>query len=284
VPAGGSRRGRRDNGLIAAEYAAVGDVDPRVGEHLLDVLAGEGIAAYLLPATEVHPITRTTTLPARPTDRLFADREHLGTAKDYLARLRDDEHDATPTGTAGPAGAAEADAAGDLDLEAAWASIVAGYDAEIDSTAAPWPAAENISDHRHDDTDPDLGHKLGLDEDTRESRPVEPPAKRQVTEDEPTLLDALDTFGADLPATDDEGYIPPPPPPVPRPPAPVIFALLSILGGLVLFFQPSILMTDTRTGLLVGFLLLLLGVVALIWRLRPGDDEDDTGDDDGAVV
>jgi hypothetical protein len=278
VPAGGSRRGRRDNGLIAAEYAAVGDVDPRVGEHLLDVLAGEGIAAYLLPAAEVHPITRTTTLPARPTDRLFADREHLGTAKDYLARLRDDERHATSTSAAG------AEEAGDLDLEAAWASIVAGYDAEIDSTAAPWPAAENIPDRRHDDTDPDLGHKLGLDEDTRETRPVEPPPKRQVTDDEPTLLDALDTFGADLPATDDEGYTPPPPPPVPRPPAPVIFALLSIIGGLVLFFQPSILMMDTRSGLLVGFLLLLLGVVALIWRLRPGDDEDETDSDDGAVV
>ena len=38
---GDARRGRRDNGLVAAEYAAAGDVDPRVGEHLLDVLALE---------------------------------------------------------------------------------------------------------------------------------------------------------------------------------------------------------------------------------------------------
>src|SRR5205085_2454875 len=37
VTSGGPRRGRRDNGLIAAVYAAAGDVDPRVGEHLLDV-------------------------------------------------------------------------------------------------------------------------------------------------------------------------------------------------------------------------------------------------------
>jgi hypothetical protein len=268
VPAGGSRRGRRDNGLIAAEYAAVGDVDPRVGEHLLDVLAGEGIAAYLLPATDLHPVTRTSTLPARPTDRLFADREHLSTAKDYLSRLRAD---------------ARTDEPSEIDLEAAWASIVAGYDAEIDSTAAPWPASENLPERGHDDTDPDLGRKLGLDEETRESRTVGPPARRH-TDDEPTLLDALDTFGADLPADDNEGYTPPPPPPVPRPPAPVIFALLSIAAGLVLFFSPSVLLLDAKTGLLVGFLLLLLGVVALIWRLRPGDDEDDTDPDDGAVV
>ncbi|HZN76317.1 MAG TPA: DUF308 domain-containing protein, partial [Micromonosporaceae bacterium] len=63
----GGRRGRRDNGLIAAEYAVVGDVDPRIGEHLLDVLEVEGIAAYLAPSADLHPITRTNTVPARPT-------------------------------------------------------------------------------------------------------------------------------------------------------------------------------------------------------------------------
>src|SRR5688500_5745807 len=36
VPTTGGRRGRRDNGLIASAYESVGDVDPRVGEHLLD--------------------------------------------------------------------------------------------------------------------------------------------------------------------------------------------------------------------------------------------------------
>ena len=55
---GDARHGRRDNGLVAAEYAAAGDVDPRVGEHLLDVLALDGIAAYLRPSTDLHPVTR----------------------------------------------------------------------------------------------------------------------------------------------------------------------------------------------------------------------------------
>src|SRR5258705_46094 len=77
VTSGGGRRGRRDNGLIAAAYAAAGDVDPRVGEHLLDVLGLRGIAAYLQPAADLHPVTRTTTLPTRPTDRLYVDRAHL---------------------------------------------------------------------------------------------------------------------------------------------------------------------------------------------------------------
>ena len=77
MSAGGARRGRRDNGLDAADFAVAGDVDPRVGEHLLDVLGAGGIAAYLQPSADLNPVTRTTTLPARPTDRLYVDRAHL---------------------------------------------------------------------------------------------------------------------------------------------------------------------------------------------------------------
>src|SRR5262245_6453145 len=90
VTAGESRHGRRDNGLMAAEYAAAGDVDPRVGEHLLDVLALDGIAAYLRPTTDLNPVTRSSLLPRRPTDRLYVDRSHLDTAKEYLRRLADE--------------------------------------------------------------------------------------------------------------------------------------------------------------------------------------------------
>src|SRR5688572_15465335 len=101
VTAGDSRHGRRDNGLAAAEYAPAGDVDPRVGEHLLDVLALKGIAAYLRPTTDLNPITRSTSLPKRPTDRLYVDRSHLEIAREYLRRLAEDAADdelAEPTG------------------------------------------------------------------------------------------------------------------------------------------------------------------------------------------
>jgi hypothetical protein len=284
VPGGGSRRGRRDNGLVAAEYAAVADVDPRVGEHLLDVLAGDGIAAYLLPATDLHPVTRTTTLPAVPTDRLYADREHIATARDHLARLHADEG-----GAAAEVGARARGDAGAADLDAAWAGIIAGYDAKVDDTAARWPAVENLPDRAPDDTDPDLGNQLGLDRgdpDDAADRPV-PTAERPTTArqpDEPTLLDALDTFGADLPGSDEEGYTPPPPPPVPRPPAPVIASLLAVIGGLLAFFSPALVPIDSDVTQMVGFALLLGGVAGLIWRLRPGDEPDDEPDDDGAVV
>nr|WP_240947938.1 DUF308 domain-containing protein [Planosporangium mesophilum] len=267
---------------------------------MLDVLAGEGIAAYLLPATDLHPVTRTTTLPTRPIDRLYADREHLGTAREYLAQLRADEgagaggaavgQSATGDQAVSPSGSPVADADGKVDVEAAWARIVAGYDATFDDTAPPWPAAENISERALDDTDPDLGHRLDLETDEveardsaadRSERAPDRPATR--SPDEPTLLDALDTFGAHLPDSD-EGYTPPPPPPVPRPPAPVVLALAGIAGGLLLFFKPDVLPIDADVAMLLGFGALLAGVITLIWRLRPGDESDDGSDDDGAIV
>src|SRR5262245_25839991 len=123
---------RRDNGLVAAEYAPAGDVDPRVGEHLLDVLALDGIAAYLRPSSDLHPVTRTATLPNRPTDRLYVDRVHLAQARDYLARLAADAKAQEQTGARG---AAE---------DEVWSQIVAGFAAEAVPPVRPWPAAEDL--------------------------------------------------------------------------------------------------------------------------------------------
>jgi hypothetical protein len=283
VPAGGARRGRRDNGLVAQEYAVVGDVDPRVGEHLLDVLAAGGIAAYLQPATDLHPVTRTTTLPSRPTDRLYADREHLGAAREYLTQLtvpeqqpRDDDagepYAAEPTrrGDEKVAGWFGNDATpGSSDEEEAWASIVAGYNATVDPTAAPWPEAEDV-------------HGPGTGAADME---IEPAPRRTIrhardTIDQASLLDGLDTFGADLPddEDDDEGYTPPPPPPLPRISTQAIVAFIALVVGLVLFFAPSLLPLRLNVTLFLAFGCVLAGFVTLIWRLRPGDEEDDDPD------
>src|SRR5256885_7085272 len=126
VSSGGGRRGRRDNGLVAAAYAPAGDVDPRLGEHLLDVLAVRGIAAYLQPASDLHPVTRTTTLPSRPTDRLFVDREHVETARGFVAQLADESRQAEP------------------DTDQLFAGIVADFDTTAERVA--WPAAQGLDD------------------------------------------------------------------------------------------------------------------------------------------
>ncbi|GAB4082924.1 hypothetical protein GCU67_07645 [Modestobacter muralis] len=124
-------RGRRDNGLDAVLWHPLRDVDPRVGEHLLDVLAAAGIAAYLEPSTDVDPYTRGVSLPSPPTDRLFVDRARRAEAAAVL-----DVHGGPPVPplpTPPPARPARDPAADD----AAFARIVAAFEAEHGPTAAP---------------------------------------------------------------------------------------------------------------------------------------------------
>jgi hypothetical protein len=279
VSAGDARHGRRDNGLVAAEYAAAGDVDPRVGEHLLDVLALDGIAAYLRPSTDLHPVTRSTVLPSRPTDRLFVDRAHVATARDYLSRLAGEAEQAEQAERADKTGPAEnvldaevvtdepAGAGPRLtgeDVDAAWAQIVAGYDATAEPVGrTSWP------------------------EPPPRTEPEPPPRFRMArpTADEPSLLDGLDSFGADLPDDDeDERYTPPVAPPVPRPSMPTTFAVIGIVAGLAMFLKPDLVsFLDESLAMFLGFTAIVSGFGTLVWRLRPGD-EDDIDPDDGAKV
>ena len=296
---GGARRGRRDNGLDAADYAAAGDVDPRVGEHLLDVLALDGIAAYLQPSADQNPILRATTYPVRPTDRLFVDRVHLAEARATLNRL-----------TSGDAGLAidsgglspdlftdRPDAGGSQgDVDAEWAKIIAGFNETIDPTTAPWPASEGLS--------PDPTRPPDPSRESDPARPPDPPAgksdnkppaspdsrsagttfnRRRTDRPEPesSLLDGLDTFGAGL-DPDEERYVPPPPPPLPRISKYAVAGVLAIIVGFVLFLRPTLLPIDRDFVTLIGFSAVIGGAVTLVWRLRSGDDDDDY--DDGAVV
>ncbi|GLI00122.1 DUF308 domain-containing protein [Phytohabitans aurantiacus] len=288
MTAGGARRGRRDNGLDATEYAVAGDVDPRVGEHLLDVLAAGGIAAYLQPSADLNPVTRTTTVPPRPTDRLYVDRTHLAAARDYLSRLTDEAADAK-----------------EPDVETEWARIVAGYHADVDTRTPPWPAAEDVPSGRAPEVRPEsTGGRL----ESQGSRPesADSEAGRPESADsegladathitdisltparprpEPSLLDGLDTFGAHLPSdNDDEGYTPPPPPPLPRISKYAVVGILAIIGGFLLFLFPNMAPIDRGVATVLGFAAILSGFVTLVLRLRSGEDEEDDPDD-GAVV
>jgi hypothetical protein len=119
------RRGRRDNGLDATLWIPLRDVDPRVGEHLLDVLEAAGIAAYLEPATDVGPYTRTVFLPSPPTDRLFVDRARRGEARVLVERHADEHVRPVPERAA-----VRKERDEELDEDAEWARIVAAFEAE----------------------------------------------------------------------------------------------------------------------------------------------------------
>lgn len=309
---GDARRGRRDNGLSAAHYCAAGDVDPRVGEHLLDVLALQGIAAYLRPTADINPLTRSSVLPNRPTDRLYVDETHLATARDYLTRLAADAADDVPPDDREPA-----DPLSDDDV---WAGIVAAYESE--PAVRSWPAAEDLAGS---DSAPARTPMTptGTEEppappvsDRRDgTQPPAPPPTTDTTEpssrggwspgqesgpgwaesggrpswetpaadpENPSLLDGLDTFGADL--GDEEGFTPPAPPPIPRPSLPTALGVVGVVGGLIVFLRPDLLPFESSAAMIIGFTVLVAGFVTLVWRLRPGDDEEDGDPDDGARV
>lgn len=125
-------RGRRDNGLDAVLWSPLRDVDPRVGEHLLDVLHLADIAAYLEPSSDVSPYTRDVSLPSPPADRLFVDRSRVAEARALVAeQVGADERHAPPAAEPARGQAAErAPIRADLDEDAEWRSIVASFEAE----------------------------------------------------------------------------------------------------------------------------------------------------------
>jgi hypothetical protein len=226
-------RGRRNNGLDAALWSPLSDVDPRIGEHLLDLLHAVGIAAYLEPSANVEPYTRSVTLPSPPSDRLYVDRSRRAEARVVV-----DEH-APPAAEAGDAARASAPerpaVRPAVDEDAEWARIVAAFEAENGrSVIADEPSA------------------------------APPPPPHEV----PVL---------DRP---DEHYEPPAPPPLPAPSPAALYAVLLLIGGVLLVGAPGLLRLSADLGLVLGVAAIAGGAAMLVSRMR---DRSDDGDD-GAVV
>jgi hypothetical protein len=229
------RRGRRDNGLDASLWSPVRDVDPRIGEHLLDLLEAVGIAAYLEPSSDVEPYTRSVSLPSPPSDRLFVDRARRAEARTVV-----DEH--VPAGAETPEAAGPHDRPSepareperavvrrDVDEDAEWAGIVAAYEAEN---------GRNVVD------DP-------------------PPLAPPPVQHEVPILDRPD-----------EHYEPPPPPPLPVPAPASLYAVLLVALGVLLVGAPGVLRLSTDLGLILGVAAIAGGVAMLVSRMRDRSDDD----------
>ena len=161
MPGEGGRRGRRDNGLDAAAYVPLVDVDPRVGEHLLDVLGSAGVPAYLEPSVDVEPYTRAQSLPSPPTDRLFVDRDQRPRARQIVEA--ETPHGTRPEPT--PRDDEPSRGLSDRDEELAWQQIVAGWNSP-GGADGPAPAQAPAEDAARDaDPDPDPGSDRAPDPD-----------------------------------------------------------------------------------------------------------------------
>jgi hypothetical protein len=255
----------RDNGLAAEHFVALLDVDPRIAVPLLDALRRAGIAAYVAPTPGTVGGYLDVRLPERPTDRLWVDgsrraeaghvvRSELDARVDEpVADGEEPRPDTTPAGDAAPTPVDPFD------------EIVAGFHSTWTPGAdTPWPEAEN----------------LPVDE------PTAPPASRIVRfslERAPA-----EHLGPPPPSPAeaylDEHFVPEPPPPLPRPAVATFWALVGLVGGLLVLVLAGILQwqLDPVVQTAAGFGI-LGGFATLIWRMREAPDDDDDGDD-GAVV
>lgn len=266
-PGGGGdrtqRRPPRHNGLTAPHFVALLDVDPRLVGVLLEALRQEGIAAYAAPTPGTVGGYLDVRLPERPTDRMWVDGLRRLQARSVVTRELDALEGQPPAdGAAGAAGAPDAatgPAGGTGDD--AFDAIVAGFNAAPLPGPVPWPAAEDV---------PAVAQPPG----PPPARVLRAPVAGPPPAPEPDYVDAIL----------DEHFVPEPPPPLPRPSVVTFWAIVGIVGGLVLLVGASalgwqldaVIEAIAAGGILVGF-------ATLVWRMRDGDPDDDDPDD-GAVV
>ena len=277
----------RGNGLSAASYVPLAEIDPRATTSILDALREAGVAAYAVAATSRSSLGWDIEVPSRPVDRLYVDAAASAAARGVLDIAfaepeppRDTPelgsgHDDRPADTDKPPGSGDQARAGPApaqagepqdaesparpDLDSAWQQIIAGFDSPPNDEVPSWPAEEDVAD----------------DEPAREGRVI-----RKVEAAEPAELTEPGRPG-DGAESEDEHFVPPPPPPLP-PVQPVTkLAWAGVLGGpaLLLGYAFGLGLPTWLPGIAV--FAFIGGFTTLVMRLKDHPDEDP---DDGAVV
>jgi hypothetical protein len=264
---------RRDNGLPAASFVALADVDPPLTQHVLDVLAAAAIAAYAEPiAGETGPY-RDVRPPDRPTTRVYVDRSERARAREVLGRLLPGLRAEFLADVAARTDRVEVAQA---EVDAAWAGIVAGFDTPTEpSPIPPWPVAEDVNDPDPGEPEP-AGSGLSGRLVRRAPTPTPDPATG-------TEADADHAAAAADPDDPTDHYVPPHPPPLP-PPRDTIqrFAWAAAIGGPLLLVAAHVFGLEPWLGG-VGVAAFFGGFATLVARMQERSPQDD-GWDDGAVV
>ncbi|SDN70382.1 hypothetical protein [Actinacidiphila guanduensis] len=167
----------------------------------------------------------------------------------------------------------EDEGAAPLDEDAAWAALVAGFDAEPDpGAAASWPEAENVPEGDAEVKEPPSAKNPAA---------VAPPPTRSI------VIHPVIAGPRNYELEDDEEdahFVPPEPPPLPDADLTTKFAWIAVLGGPLLLFAFVLLQLDLAWWvILVGVGGFLGGFATLVARMRTGEDDDDLPGG-GAVV
>ncbi|MFP5335294.1 MAG: hypothetical protein ACLGIV_08275 [Actinomycetes bacterium] len=154
---------------------------------------------------------------------------------------------------------------GGVDVEAAWADIVARWDAG-ESEAGSWPASENADD-RPDDVGPAVEDDVAEDWGRVPSHVGGDRVREAAAVAEPD---------------DDERFVPPEPPPLPRGDLFTTLAWVGVLGSPLFFLLTALFWRSVPQVLILGGIAAFVGGFAtLVVRMPSRRDPDD---DDGAVV
>ena len=161
----------------------------------------------------------------------------------------------------------------DLDVDSAFAAIVAGFSDSVPHGIGPWPAAEDLTDDEDED-----------DEDER------PPANsveaagdlRERPRPHPSGEDIGD--GKDIGDAEDgeDGFVPPIPPPLPRGDVVSRLAWSAVIGGPLFLLLAALAWRNLPSSLLLLALAAFVGGFITLVARMPQEPPDDP--DDGAVV
>lgn len=262
----------RNNGLSAERYTPLVDLEPHFADALLDALRDEGVAAYATPAPGVRGPYMDTQLPNTPTDRVWVDAGATIAARSVLDARRGEfssDDTAAPelvTAAAPPEEPAVDPITADLDLDAAWRAIVAGYGSTGTDPVPRWSATEDVEPEAEAPStssyrilrrpEPTADEDWGLPAPESVPRPAEEP---------------------------EEHYVPPPPPPLPRVHPHTKLAWLGVVGGpLLLILFTALDWSPFYGASVLAIAAFVGGFAALVYRMK--DDDPDLGGDNGAVV
>lgn len=306
---GSGSRGR-GNGLEAAAYVPLADLDPRLADALLGALRDAGIAAYATPSTGRRGGYLEVQLPSSPQEQVWVDAGAETGARVVLAGLGG-EGAAPPGAGAGGAATSEGARPPAPTEEESWQAIVAMFDAAPTGPVPPWPAVEDVPappPRRMRRTDPGgigagtagTGAAGPGTAGTGAAGPppapgpgsgapagrVQPPHGAGVTPPGSPVRPPGSAAAAGPPAAGDteDHFVPPPPPPLPRTTPATRYGLLALVGGILVLVVPTLL--GSPPSALVGFLAVLSvlgGFASLVLRMRDAPPTD-SGPDDGAVV
>ncbi|WNI15157.1 hypothetical protein [Actinacidiphila sp. ITFR-21] len=156
-----------------------------------------------------------------------------------------------------------------LDEEAAWAALVAGYDAEpVPGTVPSWPEAENVRENPG--PEPPMNKVL-------------PPPDRSIVI-HPVISGPRHYELVDDEDDEDAHFVPPEPPPLPEADVTTKFAWIAVIGGPLLLLAFILFQLDlTWWAVLIGLGGFIGGFATLVTRMRTGEDDEDLPGG-GAVV